>query len=909
MSAELFRQVRRVEAQAEKGFDGTPGERTDRKRRLRLELLRQHLSSNVNFLRAAHLGGASGQQSVQAYAAFMDGFLVTLFRLAVDDARREGAAPTPMVLVALGGYGRGELHPLSDLDLLLLHDGEMGPYVQRVTQGLLYTLWDLGLQVGHAVRSLPDCVAMARTDFTSRTSMQQARYLIGDRRLFNRFRTVLSQNVYRKDFTQFLETALAERDQRYRKFGGSPYMGEPNVKESAGGLRDIHTAMWLASTKFGTRTLLELKDKRLITEREQKMADAALTFLWRVRNELHFISGHKNDVLGREIQPQIAKNFGYVGDEVSLGVEKFMRDYYLHARVIHRVSKRLIARCRETLSRSGPVQRRLRQEALADGLYVLDGQLHLVDGDGRAFREDPTRLMKVFWHSHRLGLELGVDLERAVEDALDLVDEAFQHSPEVRDLFLGICRSWGRTALTLREMHELGLLGRYLPEWGALTCLVQYDAYHRFTADQHSLLAVENLEALAPGQSAESEGIAEVLNELARPDLLMLGMLLHDIGKGKGHGHVAKGIPLIKDLTERLGLPREDADAVILLVAHHLTLSHMAQRRDIDDPKTVSSLAEVVGTPERLRMLYLLTFADMRAVGPGVMTGWMARILWELFVRTMARLTGGRLERPSREKVAERVAEEMGEVGRAERGLGGARAGVVAHLAMMSDRYLITTSAQRIAAHLRLVERLEEGVVATDLFHHPDLDSSELVIATKDVPGLFSLIAGTLAAEGINILSAQIHTRADGIALDTFQVNDPFGEAVTEDARWRRTLAALRRVLVGEQTVEEALAARRSGRPGASAVPGPPKITVDNQISDTHTVVEVKCPDRVGLLYLITRTFQAQGLDIGSARIATEIEQAYDTFYVTDRHGRRLEDPVQMDRLRDALEDALVKPL
>ena len=914
MSAELFRQLRRVEAQAEKGFEGQPAERAERKRRLRLELLRQHLSSNVNFLRAAHLGGASGQQSVQAYAAFMDGFLVTLFRLALDDARREGAPPTPIVLVALGGYGRGELHPLSDLDLLLLHDlreGEMQPFVQRVTQGLLYTLWDLGLQVGHAVRSLPDCVAMARTDFTSRTSMQQARYLVGDRRLFNRFRKVLSENVYRKDFAQFLETALAERDQRYRKFGGSPYMGEPNVKESAGGLRDIHTAMWLASTKFGTRTLLELKDKRLITEREQRLADAALTFLWRVRNELHFISGHKNDVLGREIQPQIAKNFGYVGDDMSLAVEKFMRDYYLHARVIHRVSKRLIARCRETLSRSRPVQRRLRQEALADGLYVLDGQLHLVDPDGRAFREDPTRLMKVFWHSHRLGLELGVDVERAVEDALDLVDEGFQRSPEVRDLFLAICRNWGRTAQTLGEMHELGLLGRYLPEWGALTCLVQYDVYHRFTADQHSLLAVENLEALAPGMSAESEGITEVLNELARPDLLMLGMLLHDIGKGKGHGHVAKGIPLIKDLSARIGLPQEDADAVILLVAHHLTLSHMAQRRDIDDPKTVASLAEVVITPERLRMLYLLTFADMRAVGPGVMTGWMARILWELFVRTMSRLTGGKLERPSREKIAERVADEIGEVSRAERGAerGGARGGVVAHLAMMSDRYLVTTSAQRIAAHLRLVERLEEDVVATELFHHPDLDSSELVVVTKDVPGLFALIAGTLAAEGINILSAQIHTRADGIAIDTFQVNDPFGEAVTEDARWRRTLGALRRVLVGEQTVEDLLAARRSGRPAPTTVAGPPKITVDNQISDSHTVVEVKCPDRVGLLYLITRTFQTLGLDIGSARIATEIEQAYDTFYVTDHQGRRLEDAAQMDRLRDALEDALLKPL
>jgi [protein-PII] uridylyltransferase len=901
MSAELLRQVRRVEAQADKGFDGSAAERAERRRRLRLEVLRQHLTSNVDFLRAAHLGGASGQQSVQAYAGFMDVFLGTLYRLAVDDAKREGLTPSPLVLVALGGYGRGELHPLSDLDLMLIYDGEIGTYVQRVTQGLLYALWDLGLQVGHAVRSLPDCLAMARTDFPSRTSMQQARFLLGDRRLFNRFRKVLAENVYQKDFAQFLETTLTERDQRYRKFGGSPYMGEPNVKESAGGLRDIHTAMWLASTKFGTRTLRELADKRLINEREQKAADEALTFQWRVRNELHFLSGHKNDVLSRDIQPQIAKNFGYAGDEVSLPVERFMRDYYLHARVIHRVSRRLIARCRETLSRRATVQRRLRQEALADGLIVLDERLHLAQPDGRAFREAPLRILKVFWHSHQLGFELGVDVERAIEDSLDLIDDAFRASPEARDLFLGICRSWGRTAQTLREMHELGVLGRYLPEWGALTCLVQYDVYHKFTADQHSLIAVQNLEALAPGQSPDSEGNAQVVSELERPGLLMLGMLLHDIGKGKGHGHVAKGIPLIEELSARMGLPAEDADKVIFLVAHHLTMSHIAQRRDIDDPKTIETLAEVCRTPERLRMLYLLTCADMRAVGPGVMTGWQAQILWDLYARVLARLTGGQRERPTRESVAQRVTEAMrGDV---------ARTAVNAHLALLSDRYLTTTSPQRIAAHLRLLDRLEGGVLATEIFHHPDLGSSELVVATRDVPGLFSLIAGTLASQGINILSAQIHTRADGIVIDTFQVNDPFGEAVTEDARWRRTLEALRLVLRGEAGVEDLLARRRAVYPSGEGVAGPPKISVDNQISDSRTVVEVKCPDRVGLLYVITRTLSGQGLDIASARIATEIDQAYDTFYVTDRQGRRLEDEAAMTHVRESLEDALLKPL
>src|SRR3990170_2558509 len=441
MALEVFRQLKRAEAELQRTWEGPPAELADQRRRLRLTLLRRHLDSGLGSLRARHLKGASGQESVQAHAAFMDRFLSQLFALTSEDVRREGLVPQSTVLVALGGYGRGELHPSSDIDVMVIYDGELGPYVQRITQELLYTLWDLGLQVGHSCRSLPDCLAMARTDFPSRTSMQEARYVAGDRLLFRRFGKVLRENLYRKDFPGFLETALSERDQRYRKFGASPYIGEPNVKESAGGLRDIHTAMWLGAAKFGARTLRELADKGLITPREQAAADAALTFLWRVRNELHFFSGHKNDVLGRDLQPRIAKNLGYENDETSLGVERFMHDYYLHARVIHRVSRRLIARCQETLSRRGSAERRQRQQALADGLVFFDGALHLADRDPRRLREDATRLMKVFWHLHRLGCELSLDLERAVEDALHLVDDAFRRSETVRDLFLDVCRT------------------------------------------------------------------------------------------------------------------------------------------------------------------------------------------------------------------------------------------------------------------------------------------------------------------------------------------------------------------------------------------------------------------------------------------------------------------------------------
>src|SRR2546426_2794840 len=387
-----------------------------------------------------------------------------------------------------------------------------------------------------------------------------------------------------------------------------------------------------------------------------------------------------------------------------------MREYYLHARAIHRVSRRLIARCQETVTVRGAAERRNRHQALADGLVFIDGRLHLADRDSAVFATDPTRLMKVFWHLHRLGCELSLELERAVEDSLDLIDDGFRRSPVVRELFLDICRTWGRVAVTLSGMHELGVLGRYLPEFGALTCLVQYDVYHKFSADQHSLLAVEHMEALAPGQSAESEGAAQVFTEVEKPELLMLGMLLHDIGKAKGHGHVAKGIPLIRELTARMGLSSADAASVEFLVAHHLTMSHIAQRRDIDDPKTVTDFAATTGDPHRLRMLYLLTWADMRAVGPGVLTPWQAGVLHDLYSRTLARLTGGRVERPGRPQIGERLRLAVGEEQPVQ--------AVKAHLAMMSDRYVATTRVQRMAEHPRMLQRLREASGVTGVVHH-----------------------------------------------------------------------------------------------------------------------------------------------------------------------------------------------
>jgi len=880
------------------GFSGSLPELGEARRRVRLDLLREHLSAGVEALRARHEEGASGEEFVRVYAAFMRDFLGELWVLADGDARAEGYDIQPVVLMALGGFGRGELHPSSDIDIMITYERQMGPHVQMMAQELLYTLWDLGLQVGHSCRSLTDCLAIARTDFPSRTSMLAASWIAGDRALFRTFRRTLRDNLYRKDFAEFLATTLAERDQRYRKHGGSPYLGEPNVKESAGGLRDLHTAMWLASTKFGTRTLRELEDKGLITPRERRATDEALAFLWRVRNELHFLAGHKNDVLSRSLQVEIARNFGYAADERTLGVGRFMREYYLHARTVHRVSARLIARCQETLSRRRPVLRRLRQKGMAEGFGFYDGQVHLTAPPEKVFAKDPIRLMKVFWHAHQLGYELGVEVARAVEESLPLVDDGFRASPEARDLFFAILRNWGRVTPTLRLMHDLGFLGAYLPEFGELTCLVQLDAYHKYTADQHSLLAVENLEGLAPGQSAESEEQTQRLAELPRPEILILGVLLHDIGKGRGHGHVARGVEMIKGAIERLNLALPDARALTFLVAEHLLLSQVAQRRDLDDPKTIDLLTEVVGDPEWLTMLYLLTWADTKAVGPGVMTPWRAAILRELYLKAHARLTGEpRPEVPKVAVVADRVLSKgQGEV---ERGT------VLQHLEGLSERYRATTSPQRIAAHIRLIEQIMEGeVMGTELFHHPDLGYSDLVVVAHDLQGLFALLTGGLAANGVNILSAQIYTREDGIAIDTFQVNDPSGEVIQDGERWIRIVEDLRDILTGKVSVDELSTRRGRGR-GEKAQAVPVKVSIENQVSDSHTVIEIKTQDRLGLLYAITRCLASAGLNIAAAKIATESAQVYDAFYVTDREGRKLTAIEQVERVQQSLEEAL----
>ena len=520
---------------------------------------------------------------------------------------------------------------------------------------------------------------------------------------------------------------LAERDERYRRHGGSVYLQEPNVKESAGGLRDVHTALWLASARFGARTLRELEDKGHLTAKERDATDAALTFIWRVRNELHFLAGTKQDVLERGLQASVAKSLGYQDDEVRLGVETFMRDYYRHARTIHRISARLIARCQEGLARHGTVGRRGRRAALADGLVVFDGRLHLAEPG--ALQVDPARILRVFWHAQQLGCELDVELERALEEAAPtLAEQTWRASPDLRALFLAILRSWGRVATTLRRMHDTGVLGAYLPEFGALDCLVQYDHYHRYSVDQHSLLAVEVLEGLGPGQGADTDELAQILAEVERPELLMLGILLHDIGKALGprpraQGRAAHqgGDAAPEPRRRRRGRRRVPGGAPPPALAHGGATGHRRpEDRGAAGGRSRASRAW-------LTMLYLLTCADIRAVGPGVWNAWRGALLRDALPPHA---------HPPRRAVPEAAAPRGR--GAADRA-GPRRPGLPGGRGAAPPGDVGPLRAHDVApahgAHLRLIDRLREEAAVTEVFHFPDLGASDFVVVTRDTAG------------------------------------------------------------------------------------------------------------------------------------------------------------------------------
>jgi [protein-PII] uridylyltransferase len=865
------------------------------------------------FVEEVHRAGGSGHTVVRLQSAAMDRIVAVLWERACAAAGEEHAA-SPLSLVAIGGYGRRDLAPFSDVDLLVLHGaGEPDAYAKAASQRFLYALWDLRLEVGYGVRDLAACDRLAREDHTARTALLDLRWLGGDRALYRELEREELHGLSAEKVEKFLADKLEEMRARRERFGDSIYLLEPNVKESEGGLRDLQAALWLARVRFKVAGITDLLARALLPEREIREMRRARDFLWRVRNEMHYLAGRKWDQLTFDVQPPVAQAMGYVDGEHGSGVEEFMRHYYLAAKTVLVACDAIVDRCLEPEAAKGwrmvpPPAATIGAERVvpvlggkpartADRLIpgsefkVFRGRLTVVDTD--VLKRSPAALVRLFATADREQLDLyPFARDLAAQAAEELPPEAAT-DPELNQELLACFSRPGTRGRFLTLMHEIGVLPRLLPEFARVTARRQIDVYHVYTVDVHTLFAVRRLFALRCGDVKE-DGLGDLARSVQRPLALYLGTLFHDIGKGAGKDHSARGAEIAAEACVRLGLDPADAADIEWLVLKHLRMSAVAQRRDLSDPDLIHAFAEEMGTKDRLDKLYLLTYADIATVGPRTWTDWKARLIRELYGKTREVLEGG--ERRPEPGTAEAVGRE-----RVAAALRARAAGAAEHerfLQAMPARYFLTVDPAHAPGHLRLLRRGAALPVATALRHHHALGYSELSLTALDRPGLLATVAGVLAAHRIDIQHAEVFSTPDdpglgrlaGRALDMFELRG-LDERAVEPARWRAARTDLARVLAGEEGLDALLARRlrASSLPEKPLPRVPTKVVIDNDSARAHSVVDVFTADRVGLLHTLARTFYELGLSVDLARIATEGHRASDAFYVRTPDGALLE--------------------
>jgi [protein-PII] uridylyltransferase len=863
------------------------------------EAAREYLQRVKAELFVRHQEGASGREVVGAYTAAMDRLIRVLFDAAsVAYAERFARLDQRCVVVAQGGYGRGELNPCSDIDLLFLYPYKREAYIESVAERILYTLWDTRLTVGNAMRNVRECVRLAAKDFKVKTALLDARFLCGAEPLYREFAAAMESEVLKRGSERFFTEKLEENAERHRRFGDSVYILEPQLKEGEGGLRDLHTAMWMAKVKFKTNSVAELVHKGVITERECEGIEAARDFLFRVRNALHFLSNQHQDQLTFEYQERIAADLGFRDTATLKGVEQFMRTYYLNAATINRFADEIIERCLERRP-SYLAFGRSRARTIRPGVTIASGVLSIAGAE--LLRADPSNLIRIFSDAQRHGVAISNSTKRLVRAHLTLMDDAQRRDPATVAAFFEVLRGKQHVYETLLEMHRAGVLGAFLPEFGALLCMVLHDLYHIYTVDEHSLMAVRELERLRAGAHKDiARLLTQVMREVDRVEILFLGLILHDVGKGHGGGHSEHGARMVDEIAARLRLNTDDARQLRFLVANHLLMSHLAQRRDVHDQRLIIDFATRVETLDNLKKLYLLTFADMRAVGPKIWNNWHDMLLGELYRRTVDVFEREAFVEEDHVARVARIKERLTAAAAAN----GLNALLEAFLRDMPDRYFLGTAEESILRHARLAASADGEPFVAEVRHFPEREFSEFTVVTRDRPGLFSMITGVLLAHGMNILGASINTSRAGVALDVFRISHgEQPEAAQRPQRWERVHASLAQVLTGQVDVEQLVAgSQRSSVLSKRFVPRVgTEVEVDNDVSAHFTVLDVYTQDRVGVLFAITNTLFHLGLSIHLAKITTNVDQVLDVFYVTGADGRKIVDAEQLAHIRREL--------
>ena len=804
-----------------------------------------------------------------------------------------------IAICAVGGYGRGEMAPESDVDLLFLTPYKITPWAESVIESMLYVLWDLRLKVGHASRTIKDCLRLGTEDFTIRTALLENRYLAGGADLADELSMTLAKDLFKGSEREFIEAKLAEREARHVKQGNQRYLVEPNVKESKGGLRDLQSLYWISKYIYRVQDIAELVRLGLFTEDEFATFAKAHNFLWAVRCQLHLITRRPNDQLTFDLQVEVADRLGYADTAGRRAVEHFMQDYFRHATSVGDLTRIFLTKLEAMHVKSEALLQRLfrRKKKLKPGYKEVHGRLAIVNE--KTFLKDRLNLLRLFEEGLRTGMLIHPDAMRLVTANLDLIDDAFRANPEAQKLFLDLMLKHGNPERALRRINELGVLSAFIPEFEPIVAMMQFNMYHHYTVDEHTIQCISQLAGIERGELQDDLPVStSIFKEGINRKVLYVALLLHDIGKGRDEDHSILGARIARKVAPRLGLKPKEVDTVEWLVRYHLLMSDMAQKRDIADPRTVRDFAKAVQTRERLDLLLMLTVCDIRGVGPGTWNNWKASLLRALYRQTRRAMEGG-LEDLNREQRGSDAKRNL------RKALGDWDAKALK--AETARHYPPYWQGLHVTAHVvfaRLLRDLGEDGIAIDLAIDEDRDATRACFALADHPGIFSRLAGALALVGANVVDARTYTSKDGFATAAFWIQDADGHPY-EQSRLARLTQTIHKTLKGEVVAIEAFKSRDKLKKRERAFRVPTHITFDNEGSEIYTIIEVDTRDRPGLLYDLTRTMANNNIYINSAVIATYGEQVVDTFYVKDMFGLKFHSASKQKSLEKKLREAI----
>ncbi|MXN64759.1 [protein-PII] uridylyltransferase [Stappia sp. GBMRC 2046] len=855
----------------------------------------------------------SGTKCAKRLCQIQDALIRAIYDFAVEFVYKveNPSSGERLSVAAVGGYGRGTLAPFSDVDLLFLLPYKQTPWGEQVVEYILYMLWDLGLKVGHSTRNVDECLRQARGDMTIRTALLEVRYIHGDAPLFKELVKRFDEEVIAGTGPEFIAAKLAERDERHRRQGASRYLVEPNVKEGKGGLRDLHSLFWIAKYFYRVRSGSELVKVGVLSRAEYKRFRKCDDFLWAVRCHMHFLTGRPEERLSFDIQREIAVRLGYTQHPGMKDVERFMKHYFLVAKDVGDLTRIICAalenqhvKIAQKLSRFlGRLGRGMARQRVIKGFpdFLIENARITVASDG-AFEKDPVNLIRIFALADRNNVAFHPEAMKLIRRSLKLITPDVRDDPEANRLFLQILTSRNDPETVLRKMNEAGVLGRFVPDFGKVVAMMQFNMYHHYTVDEHLIHAVGVMAAIDRGEAGENHPLStDLIKSIQNRKLLYVAIFLHDIAKGRPEDHSIVGARIARKLCPRFGLTAAETDTVAWLIEHHLDMSTIAQSRDLSDRKTIEDFARIVQSMERLKLLLILTVADIRAVGPGVFNGWKGQLLRTLFYETEPLLTGGhsQVSRDERVKSAKQeLAEALGHWSAKER---------KSYLGRHYPAYWLRVPLERKVADAEMIREADSKKerLAVRVATHAFEGVTEVTVLAPDHPRLLSTIAGACFVAGANIVDAQIDTTTDGFALDTIFISRELPDDEDELRRGRRIADLIGKALRGEESLPATVAKKAASKARLKAFRIEAEALVNNAWSDRYTVIEVTGLDRPGLLFDLTRAISDLNLNIASAHVVTFGERVVDVFYVTDLTGQKIANIGRQDAIRKRLAKAV----